>query len=285
MSPKPPPRPGELPSIITPDQPERAVVRHPGVDGANQPPPARRGTLPGMPALRAPKVPLEGAETLPAPNPLQRQTIRRPTPPSAVAAMRRTPVPPGEEAQKELDAPQAQPGASVGPSSAADQSSLALVRAELAATKVELARAKTAELERARTDSIRPDGTVESVRKAQVRLLLAIAGLLAVTAVPLTTYIQALAARAERTALQAAQATNAADAAKAKAGTNSADQSAAEKQFRQYRANQREVWRLMGVIYPKVDGDPDPEKLEPTTPYCPPGKVCAGPQLVLSKPP
>jgi hypothetical protein len=49
--------------------------------------------------------------------------------------------------------------------------------------------------------------------------------------------------------------------------------------------NRRELDRLQGIEYPKVEGDPEPNDLEPYTPLCAPGKVCPGPQLILRKAP
>ena len=91
-----PPRPGSSPGLIgirSPDQPEREAVHHPGVEDAPQAPPNRRGTLPGGMAAIPARASGEFAPTLPAPNPLQRQTVRRPIPPSAVAASRRSDPP------------------------------------------------------------------------------------------------------------------------------------------------------------------------------------------------
>lgn len=87
---KPPPRPGKLPHAIAGDeQPERAAVKHTGVDGAPQRAPDRRGTLPGMPALKPPPVPTELAPTKPAP----------PAPPIVV-----TPVVPSLEQSEQSEA-------------------------------------------------------------------------------------------------------------------------------------------------------------------------------------
>lgn len=118
--PKAPSRP-DLTGIVTPDQPERRAVRHPGVDGVDQPPP-RRGTLTGMPAPAAmgsrppplpPRLPTELAPTIKAPaRPTLKQTWRLPTPPSALARARRTDPPVGDESSASADAPESTPGAS-----------------------------------------------------------------------------------------------------------------------------------------------------------------------------
>jgi len=301
--PRQPSRP-ELTSILTPDQPERDAVHHPGLEGSAQPPPNRRGTLPGgMAAI--PVASGEFARTLPAPNPLQKKTWRVPTPPSAVAAARRTDPPArAEPLTMSIRVPADEPA-----QSARQRDREAILEAELAksrAAKAEAERQLRVQLESKGqgpyqtpivttpptappvahvTDSIHPDGTLASLRKAQTKAWLGIAALLAVLAVPLYTYVDALAKRTERLGVQTEQATTTAAAAKEKTGTNAKTQLTLEQQFRQHRANEREVWRLLGVDVPKADGDPEPENLEPMTPYCAPGKVCTGPQLVLRKSP
>jgi hypothetical protein len=115
--------------------------------------------------------------------------------------------------------------------------------------------------------------------------VLALAAFLALLGVPLTAYIQSLTAKIDRSTAQAAQANARADAVEARAETKIKEQVASDKEFRQYRANTREVWRLLGVEMPKTEGDPDPNDLEPYTPLCAPGKVCPGPQLILRRAP
>lgn len=121
---RPPARPDGLPRISPGgDQPERGAVRMPRAE-----PPKRTVTLPGIPSLGVPPLPGELAPTLPVPRSPLRETIRRPTPPSAVAAARRTPVPARHES---------------GPTESASQGQPDSLAAELSA-----ARAKLAEYER-----------------------------------------------------------------------------------------------------------------------------------------
>ncbi len=106
--PQPPPRPRQasqpkLQGAITGgDQPERAAVNHPGVDGVAQAPP-RKPSVTGMRALQPPPLPAEHAQTVPAP----RQDA--PTLPAA---------PEARHAQVRIeDAPGSLPGGSLPPAS------------------------------------------------------------------------------------------------------------------------------------------------------------------------
>jgi hypothetical protein len=129
MAPPDPPRPKqpsrpELP--ISVDKVVGAAGKHAGSQEYVRPELARRGTLPGgMAALPGPPpLPLEGAKTIPAENPLRKKTWRVPTPPSAVAQARRTPVPPSPDPSPSTDAPESTPGNSTA--------ELAALRAKLA---------------------------------------------------------------------------------------------------------------------------------------------------------
>lgn len=284
------------------EQPERLSVNHPGVEDANQPPPARRGTLPGGMAAIPVRTSGEYQPTLPAPNPLQRQTVQRPAPPSAVALARRTDPPPPAETPV--------PESLSGGQSDAPTSQRAEDREKVLERELAKERARRLEVERqARVkaesqgpgpyqapivvperpsrapESAAGDGSAKALRSALTKLSLGIAALLAILGIPLTAYIQAMATKIERSNAQAAQANARADAVDDKAGTNAKGQTELDKQFRQYRANRRELDRLQGIEYPKVDGDPEPENLKPVTPLCAPGKVCPGPQIILLRPP
>lgn len=110
----PPQRPKapSRPDLLLDQQPERGAVRHPGVDGVQAVLPPHRQTSPGFPAPAAPgsqpppapRLPGELAPTLPVPNPLQRLTIRRPTPPSSAALARRSDPPAAQEARQQASA-------------------------------------------------------------------------------------------------------------------------------------------------------------------------------------
>jgi hypothetical protein len=105
---RPPPKPDRPPALDL--QPERKVVHHDGVDGVAQPVP-RKLTAPGGFAAVPPPLPSKGTPTVPAENPLQRLTVRRPTPPSAVAHARRSDPPPSKDAAPTDDAAAGQLGA------------------------------------------------------------------------------------------------------------------------------------------------------------------------------
>lgn len=70
---QPPPRPRQVSqsklqgAVTGADQPERAAVNHPGVDGVSQPAPPRRGSVAGMAALKPPPLPGDLAQTVQAP--------------------------------------------------------------------------------------------------------------------------------------------------------------------------------------------------------------------------
>ncbi len=135
-------------------QPEREAVRHTGVDGVPVAPVQRRQTLGGMPAPPAPesappppRLPLEHAETKPAPaNPLRKATWRVPTPPSAVALARRSDHPAAPETPVPESAPQGQPDRSTPlPPPSRDPAEATILAAR---RRAEAAEARLAELER-----------------------------------------------------------------------------------------------------------------------------------------
>lgn len=134
------------------------------------------------------------------------------------------------------------------------------------------------------SDSIRADGTVQNLRKAQTRLYLALAAFVALAAYPTVSWLQSAAevkAQSQRADVKANVATTVADSAKATATDADNELTKLRDEFRLYRANMREVMRLQGIDMPRHTDDPDPNDLKPVTPYCPRGKVCTGPQLVL----
>ena len=105
---QPPRRPGSRPeiprAIVGDEQPERAAVHHPGVDGVPQAPPDRKGTLTGLGAVKVPQ---------PPPLPLEHQR----TVPAAAhqARTQRAPSPIAVQAVHVADAPYGQPAASKPP--------------------------------------------------------------------------------------------------------------------------------------------------------------------------
>lgn len=258
-------------------------------------PPAPKPTLSGLPA--PPPLPIEHAPTVkvPARSPLK-EIWRVPTPPSAVAQARRSDPPTSAELAP-VESPHSERAASREAILEGEVTKLRAEKAELKRQARIAAESKApgpyqvpivAAPPAPTAESIHPDGSLASLRKAQTRLYIGLAALLAVIAVPLGAWLSAAAeakAKSETAAVKADNATSTAERADAKASTNTKTQTSLEQQFRQHRANEREVWRLLGVLVPKADGDPEPENLEPMTPYCAPGKVCPGPQLVLRRSP
>jgi len=251
----------------------------------------RKQTFTGLGAMVLPAAPLERADTVLAP-------------PATSATL-----PAAPETSNQVAGDESAPGSLPGDQTALLRDELAKTRADLAQARRDARAAAEAKLETyppqivesvrpppappapapvPPTDSIRPDGTLATLRKAQTRLYVGLAAFAAVIAVPLAGWLQATAdtrAKSDRADVKADSAKTTAEDAKAKAGTNAKAAATLEQEFRQHRANEREVWRLLGVDVPKADGDPEPENLEPMTPYCAAGKVCTGPQLVLRKSP
>jgi hypothetical protein len=271
----------------------------------------RKSTLVGIGAQRPSG---EYAPTLPAPaDPPLKKTWRLPTPPSAVALARRTDPPPPVDTLPAPGAAAGRPGGSLPPVSGDPDETVREAlrrRAEAAEAKIAAAEARAQEAERRHRVQLesqgpgpyqspvivaqeRPskapesgagEGSTKALRSALTKLLLGLAALLALLGVPLTAYIQALTTKIERSTAQAAQANARADAVEAKAETKIKDAATSEREFRQLRSNLRELMRLQGVEIPKREGDPDPEDLKPYAPLCSAGKVCPGPQLILTRP-
>ncbi len=301
MPPPPQIKPGAEVRLRQPSKPELASAEvDRTVGGAENQrrfdEPRRRQTLTSFPEVRipvAPTAPLEYRPTVAA------EAFTAPTLPAR-------PEPTGIRIPEDETTPRSRVD---GPplSTTPEQASNVALRA-----RAEAAEAKAAELERRdrvrqeskqvsyppRVDrsleptppvvSIPPDGSVASLRKAITRLVLGVAALLALLGAPLAIWVSNVAAeaksRAERASSQVAQASNEADAAKAKASTNAKDAAATEREFRQFRANMRELMRLQGVEIPKHDGDPESEDLKPYAPLCATGKVCTGAQLIITRP-
>lgn len=264
--------------VILDEPPEPGAIREPRAIV-----PQRKQTWPGIPTLSTPGLPLDYRPTAPA------------------SALTAATLP----AQAGIRIPSDEKPSLPPPSATPEQAANVALRA-----RAEAAEAKAAELERqdrvrqesrqvsyppAKVDrspapplvSVPPDGSVESLRKALTRLVLGAAALLTLLGAPLAIWVSNVAAeaksRAERATTQVAQASTDADAAKARASSNAKDAAATEREFRQYRSNMRELMRLQGVEIPKSDGDPEPADLKPYAPLCPAGKVCTGPQLILTR--
>lgn len=258
------------------------------------------GVKPSPPIPPAPELPFEHQPTVRAPEAWDRKATRqRPPPPSAMRRATPSPLPAaprpgawsnGYEAQGQTgDGPASEPPSASPlppPSRSPQEAADAAKDRELARLRRERDEAR-AKLEQ--SASIVPDGSLESLRKAQTKLYLGIAAALVALAVPLGAYLTAAAeanrARSERAATQAGNAVNAADSAKQSASNADKEIAALRTELRQYRANMREVLRLQGIDTAKRAGDPDPNDLDPVVPFCPRGKVCPGPQLQLRNAP
>lgn len=322
--PNPPkPRPGsssDLRGPILDEQPERVSVNHPGVDGVPQQAPRRSPTLNGL--GKSPPIPPaaglpEFQPTKPAPAMAEvttRKTVNRPAPPTTMRRATPSPlpalprpeawdngygVPPPSpsptsatderQAVRIEDATTEPPGSTPLPPPSQTPEAARLAALEREATRLRRERDEAREQAKRSAESIRPDGSIASLRKAQTKLYLGIAAALVVLAVPLAAYLTAAAeanrTRSERAAAQAGNAINAADSAKQSASNADKEIAKLRAELAQYRANMREVLRLQGVDVAKHAGDPDANDLDPVVPFCPRGKVCAGPQLQLRNPP
>lgn len=251
--------------------------------------PRRRQTNPGgvmvtkLPPV--PEVPLDHAATVPA-SAHKAATQRAPTPVS-VQAVRSDAPPSGRAEAREaiLEAELAKARADV-----AELERRARVRAEADSPAtfppaVTPSAAPAPERPTKAPESVAGEGSAKALRGALTKLVLGLAALLALLGIPLTAYIQALTTQIERSNSQATQART--EAADAKAGNSKAKQEAAasKAELAAFKAYFREVMRLQGVEIAKQPGEPDAGDLKPVTPLCQAGKVCAGPQIIITVPP
>ncbi len=301
--PKRPARPGSRSDLkpVLDQTPEEDVIEQRRFDL-----PKRAATLTGLPAPAAPgshpppppRLPGELAPTLKAPpNPLQHLTIRRPTPPSAAMLARRTPVPPPIDAPAAPVATGVQPDPSLPPPSASPGE--AVNRAQRRALD-----AKDAELERERRDRQKLELQLEIERERNkkstpppkpwiderlVKAMVALLGAVTALGTPLGIWLTAKATANEsaqqRQGKAAQDATTTASSAKAESSTASKELEELRLWKRSKRAYDREVFRRMGVIIPKVEGDPDPPQLDVEVPLRKPGTVTPGPVLIVKTPP
>lgn len=261
------------------------------------------------PAPAVPRVAIEGAATVPAPNPLRHQTIRRPPPPSATTAARRSSPPPSFDEQPTSiqvtgagPTPGGQLGASTLPPASQDPDSgaQAALRRELAkakqATEAAEAETKRLELELAAKDVAAEQAAKQKptepdriwgipLRNALIAFMAAVTALGAPATVWLTARAESAKQEAARQAIITAQLQQQVASAQASKTQTASELTASKAELVAQRVYYREVFRLMGVEIPKHPGDPDPGDLKPVTPLCPRGRVCAGPQIVVTVPP
>lgn len=242
-----------------------------------------------MPELRAPALPGELAPTRPAPNPLQRLTVRRPTPPSAVARMRRT-DPPAATATPVVANGTTLPPESQEPVHHAQRRALEAKDTALDELRQQLQRAQLElELERTRarsTSSAPPKGWSDPKMVKAVWVLLGALGTLATPlGIWLTAKATALESAQQRQDRTTQEATATASSAKAESSTTDKRIDELQQQLSAERAYNREVLRRLGVQVPKRPGDPDPPELKTETPLRKPGAITPAPVLVVTTPP
>jgi hypothetical protein len=288
---RPPPLPAKQPKAIAGDeQPDRRAVRHhPGLEGADQAPPQRSITLNG---IQAPKLPGELAPTMPAPS-TTADTRRPATPAEGI------PIRPQVVAME--TSPGGQPGASLPPASSnPDAASAAALRRELAEAKLakeaetearkrlelELAAKAAAEEAAAKKKPADPERIWGvPLRNALIGFMAAVTALGAPAAIWLTAQAEIAKQEAARQKLITEQLQAQVSAAKLDGGKAKLEASASKAELAHFKAYFREVMRLQGVEIAKHKDDPEAGDLKPTAPLCQPGKVCAGPQLIITVPP
>jgi hypothetical protein len=274
----------EIPALD--QQPERNAVHHPAVDGVDQPPPRRTGTLPSMAALKAPPVP-ESAETTRetrrAPLPWSK-TIIQPPPPSSRALAKRSDPPPPESPTPVHDAPAGQADA------------VAALARELAEAQAEIDRLRRPAFpppvserpERAPApvpSSVPPkDWRDPQLIRAARNLLIALAGPATPLGIWLTMKAQSLERAAERQDQRAQEATATASSAKAQSRDVAKELDELRARLAAREAYERALWRKLGVEYPAREGEPAEPVLETQTPVRRPGQVGTSPVLVVTKP-
>ncbi len=299
---KQPPRPPAQPdrrAVVGDEQPAREAVRHPGLDGAEQPRPARVGTLPGMPALKRGPAPLELAATKPAPpNPLRYETWRIPTPPSTVALARRSDPPPAVPVETLPAATDSADGATQqrlrrraeeAEARVAELERRARVRAETAAANFPppvSQPAPRAPAPPAVPGSLPPTGWSDP---RVIKVFMGLGAALTAAATPLgiwlTAKATALESAQERQDKRAQEATVTASSAKEQSRDVAKELDEMKKLWAAERSYNREVLRRLGVSVPKRPGDPEPPTLETQTPLRKPGAVSPAPVLVVTTPP
>ncbi len=276
--------------------------------------PKRAATLTGMPAPAAPgskpppapRLPGDLAPTLPAPNPLQHKTIRRPTPPSVVASMRRTPVPPSEDTPSEETPPQSlQEGqeAALRKALADEREKTRSAEADLA----ELKRQARVQAEAASPASNFPppvtpaaptvvvqgvsSETLEDYRKAQTKLMLAFAGLIVAIGGPCALWLTNAAIRSESTTkrneVQITEVAKANETTKEKTSDANKEAAVTKADLAKFKLYMIVLQRRQGVWVRLPEGvrEEDLPKLDFEAPVRKPGEVKPGASLIVQTPP
>jgi hypothetical protein len=274
--------------------------------------PERNPTLSGLPA--PPALPLEHAPTKPAPrNPLEKKTWRLPAPPSALAQARRTDPPPGILVPADEVRPTIPPGATLPPASLTpDAGSLEAVRRRAEKAETELAEMKRQARVRAEAaspatypPSVSPPAvqnpvivqqgvsteTLEEYRKAQTKLMLAVAALLVAIGGPCALWLTNVAMRSESTTkrneVQITEVAKATETTKEKTIDGSKDNAITKADLAKFKLYFIAVQRRQGVAIRLPDGvrEEDLPKLDFEAPLRKPGVVKPGPGLIVQTPP
>jgi hypothetical protein len=298
MSP-PPPRHPSRPEITLDEQPERGAVRHhPGREGADQPPPARRQTLAGgMSAIpMPPPLPLEVARTVRAPS-TTTATVRE-TPAAGVR------IPPDETT------PRSRLDASLPPQSSAEGQLSALLaeNARLRKAQAETERDRRAEAE-AKVASFPPAvappvvpvavvvnqgvsaQTLEDHKKAQTKLMLGVAAFLVAIGAPCALWLTNAAMKGQsdnkRSQVQATEAVKTSEIAKVQTSSNDKELAAVKAELAAFKLYTIVLQRRQGVAIRLPEGvrEEDLPKLEFEAPLRRPGEVKPGASLIVQTPP
>jgi hypothetical protein len=275
--------------------------------------PERKPTLSGLPA--PPALPLEHAPTKPAPrNPLEKQTWRLPAPPSALARARRTDPPPTSiRVPADETTLQSPLGSTLPPvSESADVASNEALRRRAEAAERDLAEARRQVRLRAETASPATypppvkqpttpapmvvhhgvsSETLEAYRKAQTKLMLAVAGLLVAVAAPCALWLTNASVKNEsdtkRTQVQVIEAVKTSEGAEVKTRGNDKEIAELKSELAAFKLYVIALQKRQGVAIRLPDGakQEDLPKLEFEAPLRKVGEVKSGVGLIVQTPP
>lgn len=279
MLPSPPNRPGskpDLPHAIAGDeQPERAAVNHPGVDGVPQAAPRRTSTLTGTP----------NAPTRRAPSPWG-QTVLRPAPPSTTGKARRSDAPPASASSEATDASGGQPDPLTELERRLAEAQAQIDRLQRPAFPPPVSERPQLPAPPSTPASVPPSGWSDP---RVIKAVLALVGALTALGTPLGIWLTAKATAAERAAERQAEvakdATQTASSAKAQSRDAAKELDELKAKLAARDAYHRAILRRLGVEFPAREGEPAEPTLETQTPRRKPGSVTPQPVLVVVSPP
>lgn len=274
----PPPDLPERRSLIEIDRVVGTAAKQPRHDR----PPTRRGTLPGIPAQATlpgpPRTPLEYSPTARAPSTTS-ATLR--------AADETVSVPPAGSLPPLSQSPAEAVEAALRRELAAAKAANEAADTERKRLELELAAKALAAEQAAKTVSKDPEKIWGiPLRNAMIGFIAAVTALGAPATIWLTARAESAKQEAERQRIQTEHLQAQVSAAKVGAGQATKEAAVSKSDLIAQRVYYREVFRLMGVQLPKRDGDPDAAPdLKPYTAFCQAGKVCDGPQIIVTVPP